>query len=63
MIRNLALLGLIAACNSDYELKGDVETPEGLPDEELDTADPIEPDEEDEPAPCLLYTSPSPRDS
>jgi len=50
MTRTLALFGLIAACNSDYELKGDIDTPEGLPEEGLDTADPVEPDE-DEPAP------------
>ena len=47
MIRTLALFGLIAACNSDYELKGDVSSPEGLPDEELDTADPVDAEEEE----------------
>ena len=51
MTRTLALIGLIAACNSDYELKGDIENPEGLPEEALDTADPIEPEPEPEPEP------------
>ena len=51
MTRTLALIGLIAACNSDYELKGDIENPEGLPEEALDTADPIEPEPEPEPDP------------
>lgn len=51
MTRTLALIGLIAACNSDYELKGDIENPEGLPEESLDTADPIEPEPEPEPDP------------
>ena len=51
MTRTLALIGLIAACNSDYELKGDIENPEGLPEEALDTADPVDPEPEPEPEP------------
>jgi len=51
MVRSIALLSVIAACNSDYELKGDGESAAGLPGEDLPLADTAEPEPEPEPEP------------